>query len=298
MNFFFDALRREAGENVDTKEPVEPVVTEKRTTAAAVTAPASFAVASAPVLSAAAKPAKRTATLRGTPEKLVAKLKPPVLDSSIIAMEQCRLLRNRVRESLRAKRARSVMLTSATAGEGKTLLSINLAYTLSQLENTRVLLIDGDLRRPSVETTLRIADAPGLTEYLNGHIELDEAVQQLTPTLDVIAARPTEHSSDLVHSPLMEKLIAHAGAKYDIVVIDGPPLFPIVDAQVLGAHADAVLLVVRAEHTPYDLAAQCERVESIRGKIMGAVLNCVTRLPHEQYGKYGYGARSYTVKGR
>jgi capsular exopolysaccharide synthesis family protein len=297
MNFFFDALRREAGENVDTKKPVEPVVAEKRP--AATTAPASFGVASAPVLSAVAtKPVKRTAVLRGTPEKLVAKLKPPVLDSSIIAMEQCRLLRNRVRESLRTKNGRSVMLTSATAGEGKTLLSINLAYTLSQLENTRVLLIDGDLRRPSVETTLRIADAPGLTEYLNGHIELDEAVQQLTPTLDVIAARPTEHSSDLVHSPLMERLIAHAGAKYDMVVIDGPPLFPIVDAQVLGAHADAVLLVVRAEHTPYDLAAQCERVESIRGKIMGAVLNCVTRLPHEQYGKYGYGTRSYTVKGR
>jgi capsular exopolysaccharide synthesis family protein len=244
------------------------------------------------------KPAKRLATVRGTPDKLVAKLTPPVLDSSIVAMEQCRLLRNRVRESMRAKNARSIMLTSATAGEGKTLLSINLAYTLSQLENTRVLLIDGDLRRPSVEITLRMTAAPGLTEYLNGQIQLDEAVQQLTPTLDVIAARSTEHSSDLVHSPLMEKLIAHASAKYDMVVIDGPPLFPVVDAQVLGAHTDAVLLVVRAEHTPYDLAAQCERVEAIRGKIIGAVLNCVSQLPHEQYGKYGYGARNYTVKGR
>ena len=296
MNFFFDALRREAGEDVERKDGVESLI-DKRSPVNSV--PTSVGVATAPSMSAVgSKPAKRLASVRGTPDKLVAKLSPPVLDSSIVAMEQCRLLRNRVRESMRAKNARSVMLTSATAGEGKTLLSINLAYTLSQLENTRVLLIDGDLRRPSVEATLQMTAAPGITEYLNGRIEFDEAVQQLTPKLDVIAARPTEHSSDLVHSPLMEKLIVHASAKYDMVVIDGPPLFPIVDAQVLGAHTDAVLLVVRAEHTPYDLAAQCERVEAIRGKIIGAVLNCVSQLPHEQYGKYGYAARPYTVKGR
>jgi Mrp family chromosome partitioning ATPase len=82
-----------------------------------------------------------------------------------------------------------------------------------------------------------------------------------------------------------------------VVVVDGPPLFPIVDAQVLGGHVDAVLLVVRAEHTPYDMATQCERVESLRGKIIGAVLNCVTNMPQEQYGKYGYTSR-YLAQGR
>jgi protein-tyrosine kinase len=290
MNFFFDALKREAGETVETQEAPEaaPVVEKK-----AAFSPAAAAVAaSAPI----AKLTKRIAQMPRTPEKLVASLKPPVLDSSIVAMEQCRLLRNRVREALRAKKAHSVMLTSATAGEGKTLLSINLAYTLSQLENTNVLLIDGDLRRPSVESTLGISETKGITEYLRGEVAFDDIVQQLGSKLDVITARATEQSSDYVHSPLMERLLAHASTKYDVVVVDGPPLFPIVDAQVLGGQVDAVLLVVRAEHTPYELATQCERVESLRGKIIGAVLNCVTKMPHEQYG-YGYGSR-YLTKGR
>jgi capsular exopolysaccharide synthesis family protein len=291
MNFFFDALKREAGETGETEEaPQTPAVLEKK----AAFSPAAAAVAAAAPL---AKAAKRIAQVRRAPEKLVASLKPPVLDSSIIAMEQCRLLRNRVREALRAKKARTMMLTSATAGEGKTLLSINLAYTLSQLENTHVLLVDGDLRRPTVESTLGISDTKGITEYLRGEIGFDDAVQQLAPKLDVITARATEHSSDHVHSPLMEKLLAHASTKYDVVVVDGPPLFPIVDAQVLGGHVDAVLLVVRAEHTPYDMATQCERVESLRGKIIGAVLNCVTNMPQEQYGKYGYTSR-YLAQGR
>lgn len=294
MNFFFDALRREAGEAVDNETVVAPVASEKKATHTVAVANAAMVSAGTAMSAVAAKSAKRAATFRGRPEKLVAQLKPPVLDSSIVAMEQCRLLRNRVRETLKAKNARSVMLTSATAGEGKTLMSINLAYTLSQLENSRVLLVDGDLRRPSVESTLRIMGAPGITEYLQGQIGLDDAVQQLTPTLDVVTAQATEHSSELVHSPLMEKFLAHAAAKYHFVVVDGPPLFPIVDAQILGSHTDAVLLVVRAEHTPYDLVSQCERVESIRGKIIGAVLNCATTSSHSQYGKYGYNA--YSVK--
>ena len=287
MNFFFDALRREAGEEVENQDLAATLPVGKKSASA--TNVGNPAIAAAPVMTAApAKLSKRAATFRGRPEKLVAQLKPPVLDSSIVAMEQCRLLRNRVRETLKAKNARSVMLTSATAGEGKTLMSINLAYTLSQLENTRVLLVDGDLRRPSVESTLRIMGAPGITEYLQGRINMDDAVQQLTPTLDVVTAQGTEHSSELVHSPLMEKFLAHAGAKYHFVVVDGPPLFPIVDAQVLGSHTDAVLLVVRAEQTPYHLVAQCEQVESIRGKIIGAVLNCAATMSHAHYGKYGY----------
>ena len=76
-------------------------------------------------------------------------------------------------------------------------------------------------------------------------------------------------------------------------MVDAPPLFPIVDAQVLAGIVDAVLLVVRAEQKPYDMAMQCEQIESLRGKIIGTVLNCATKLPHNQYGKYGYGSRGY-----
>jgi len=291
MNFFFDALKREAGESVEAADAPERVVAEVRSAAIA------SAVAAPAISSTRIKPAKRLARTTGTPERLVATLKPPILDGAVVAMEQCRLLRNRVREAMRAKKARSIMLTSATAGEGKTLLSFNLAYTLSQLENTHVLLIDADLRRPSIEKSLNLADPKGLTDYLRGEISVEEAIQQLTPKLDVIAATATEKSSEYVHSPLMEKLMAQACARYDFVVVDGPPLFPIVDAQVLAGVVDAALLVVRAEHTPYDMATQCEHIEALRGKIIGAVLNCATKLPHDQYGKYGYGTKGYLQAG-
>jgi capsular exopolysaccharide synthesis family protein len=287
MNFFFDALKREAGESVEVADMPKRVEAEIRT--AAVTA---AAVAPTVARAEVATP-KRNAQMSGTPERLVATLKPPVLDGAVVAMEQCRLLRNRVREAMRAKKARSIMLTSATAGEGKTLLSINLAHTLSQLENTHVLLIDADIRRPSLEKTLHITDPTGLTEYLRGEISIEQTVQQLSPKLDVITATATEKSSEYVHSPLMEKLMAQACARYDFVVVDGPPLFPIVDAHVLAGVVDAALLVVRAEHTPYDMAMQCEHIEALRGKIIGAVLNCATKLPNDQYGKYGYGTNGY-----
>lgn len=285
MNFFFDALKREAGEPVVTPEPQPQHAKTPVTQATIASAGAGAASAAAPGRE---LPQKRRAKLHGHFERMVATISPPVHDSSVVAMEQCRTLRNRVREAMRAKKARTLMLTSATAGEGKTLLSINLAYTLSQLENARVLLIDADLRRPSVAKTLGVDDPAGLTEYLREEIDFDCAVQQVSANLDLITATFTEHSTELVHSPQMERLLAQAAGEYDFVIVDGPPLFPIVDAQVLGGLVDAALLIVRAEYTPFELAAQCEHIEALRNKIIGAVLNCAPKLPHAKYG-YGYG---------
>src|SRR3954470_23868720 len=129
---------------------------------AAIPAPANYAPA-APVVRATApaspvvssRPALRHFEVQHPVENLVAFLTPPILEPNMIAMEQCRVLRTRLKDMASKQKLRTIMLTSVLPAEGKTLLSVNLAYALSQLEDTRVLLVDADLRRPSVGKFLK-----------------------------------------------------------------------------------------------------------------------------------------------
>ena len=237
-------------------------------------------------------PARQRLQLPQKVEKLVAVLSPPVLDGHVSAMEECRLIRSRIRETMRARKAKTLMLTSSSAGEGKTLLSINLAHALSQLENTRILLIDGDLRRPAVANFFSAHPKYGLGDFLKGALTFSDICYEVSKSLDVIpAGHAIENSAELLHGQRMQLVLAEASARYDLVLIDAPPVFPIADAQVLIPMVDAAVLVVRADVNSYEMAV--EAAEILKSKCIGTILNCAKRVQHNDYYSYG----KYKVQG-
>jgi capsular exopolysaccharide synthesis family protein len=220
-------------------------------------------------------------------EKLVAALSPPLLEGDIAALEECRVIRSRLREILRDQKKKTVMFTSSSAEEGKTLLSVNLAFALSHLENTRVLLVDGDLRRPAVRGFLGVRSEMGLHSYLQGS-SFDEVCHEVSSKLHIVPTEPVAtDSAEVLHGSRMQMFLAEAAARYDVVLIDAPPLFPIVDAQVLATIVDAAVLVVRADATPYELAS--EAATMLKDKYIGTILNCGKRAKkHSYYGDAAY----------
>jgi capsular exopolysaccharide synthesis family protein len=167
---------------------------------------------------------------------------------------------------------RSLLITSAQPGEGKTTISTNLAISLTAL-GRRVLLVDADTRRPTVHRVFRIHRDNGLSDFLTSAIDWRDTVQyNVLPLLDVIPAGSSGHSAaDLLSGIEMSSLITEAEAEYDFVIIDAPALFiNAADARILAPSVTGVLLVVRSGSTPRDLLRQM--IGQIPN-LMGVVLN-------------------------
>lgn len=295
MGFFYQAMKKATGQPVEDapEAAVDVIPTEQAAQAAApplAAAPVPAATSSRGA--ATASVARKRLQIPQKVEKLVAVLSPPVLDGHVSAMEECRLIRSRVREAMRARKAKTLMLTSSSAGEGKTLLSVNLAYALSQLENTRILLIDADLRRPAVSKFLSARPQFGLGDFLKGSVSFGDICYEVSKSLDVMpAGNPIEDSAELLPGQRMQALLAEASARYDLVLLDAPPVFPIADAQVLVGMVEAAALIVRADANSYELAV--EAAEILKPKCIGTILNCAKNVQHSDY--YAYG--KYKVQG-
>jgi protein-tyrosine kinase len=184
-----------------------------------------------------------------------------------------------------------VMVSSAVSGDGKTLTSTNLALTLSESYRRRVLLIDADLRRPSVHEVFQVPNKNGLTECLAAETEHRLPLIQASPYLSLLlAGRPDSDPMSGLTSGRMHRLIGEAAATFDWVIIDTPPVVLLPDANLLAAMVDAAILVVGAGKTPYKLITRA--IDALgRNKILGVVLNRVDRSC--LVGGYGYGYYSY-----
>ena len=239
------------------------------------------------------KPAPRTFTLSSAPAKLVALQHPSASkdgEDTAFAKEQFRVLRTRLLELMRVRRIRTVMVTSCIEAEGKTLVATNLAFTMSNVRNLRVLLVDADLRKGSVGEFLKMDSRLGLSTYLLNGKGLGDVAWRVNPHLDVVPTRCVrEHLVEVLNRSRMTDFLQQAAKDHDLVVIDAPPILPVADAQVLASMVDAVILVVRAGLCPYELASTA--VELLQPKIIGTVLNGVTRFPHNRY-YYGYYRRN------
>ncbi|MCC7009141.1 MAG: polysaccharide biosynthesis tyrosine autokinase [Acidobacteria bacterium] len=178
-----------------------------------------------------------------------------------------------------------VMIASAVAGEGKTLTATNLALTFSESYRRSVLLIDADLRRPSLHTVFNIEPAPGLSDGLNAIENVGFTPHQISERLTVLpAGRPSSDPMAGLTSGRMRRLIAEAREHFDWVIIDTPPVGLMTDANLLAAMADGAILVVKAGSTSYQLAQRA--VEAIgRDRLLGTVLN---RADMESFGSHGY----------
>jgi capsular exopolysaccharide synthesis family protein len=203
-------------------------------------------------------------------------------------VEQYRRLAAAVHELQIDSGLKTLMVTSALPREGKTLTVTNLALTLTESYGRRVLLIDADLRRPSIHQVFNLANVKGLGELLRSDCQELPAFE-VTPRLSVLpAGRPDSNPIAGLTSDRMRELLEHSAASFDWVLVDAPPVTLLPDAQLLARLTRAVIFVIGAGSTPY---AMVERAvtEVGRDSIVGTVLNRIgdQHIPAtEYYGEY------------
>jgi capsular exopolysaccharide synthesis family protein len=216
----------------------------------------------------------------------------PVVAPHAPAAEQYRTLRTRL-VLLEEGRARRVLLvTSPGKGDGKSVTAANLALTMAQEFNRRVVLLDADLRRPSAHALLGIPQQPGLVDVLGGSASLEDALV-LLPDLHlavVPAGLPPAQPAELLGSSSMRRALETLRSRFDRVIIDMPPVIPLADVGVLAPQCDGVILVVHAGITPKPLIERALGTFDAE-RLLGLVLNESGGGDSDEYG-YSYQAAS------
>ena len=200
--------------------------------------------------------------------------------------EQYRSLRGRLDSMASQRPLKTIAVTSANSGEGKSTCSVNLATVTAMSVGRSVLLIDCDLRRPKVHWTLGLQPQVGLAEVLLNQASLEDAIQKLDGVnLDVLCVRSVpSNPSELLASPEMRKLTEDVASRYDRVIIDTPACLGLPDAKSISEVCDGLVMVVRAGVTPQeDVQAALDILD--RRKVAGLVLNG-SESSREQYGYY------------
>jgi succinoglycan biosynthesis transport protein ExoP len=184
-----------------------------------------------------------------------------------------------------------IIVTSALPQEGKTTTSINTAVVLAQ-KGVRVLLIDADLRRPSIHKTLGMGPHSGLSNVLTGSTNLENAITstKVLPNLFVLpAGTPPPNPAELLASSNMRDVLIQLREQYDHIVIDTPPSLSVTDAVVLSPRADAVVLVIRSgQTTKQALRRSRDILTQVNAKVVGVLLNAVDLSSPDYYYYYEY----------
>jgi exopolysaccharide transport family protein len=184
-----------------------------------------------------------------------------------------------------------IMVTSALPQEGKTTTSINCAVVLAQ-KGIRVLLIDADLRRPSIHKTLGMGPRSGLSNVLTGSATLENAITRspILPNLDVLpAGTPPPNPAELLASVNMRDVLQELRGQYDHIVVDTPPTLSVTDAVVLSPRADAIVLVIRSgQTTKQALRRSRDILTQVNAKVSGVLLNAVDLSSPDYYYYYEY----------
>jgi len=212
--------------------------------------------------------------------------------------ESIRTLRNSILLGSFDRRYRSLLVTSAAPGEGKTTTAANLATAHAE-QGKRTLLIDGDLRRPSVHRNFNLPSVVGLSNVLLGEIPWRDAVVKVEglEKLHILAAGPpSRRASDLIGRGLAE-LLEEASSDYDLVLLDAPPLLGFAEPLQMAATVDGVIVVARAGQTTRKaVASVLATLNRLRAKVVGLVLNEVHTELSESYYYYGYYRSYYAAK--
>ncbi|OZU88247.1 capsular biosynthesis protein [Virgibacillus indicus] len=215
---------------------------------------------------------------------LIAKLNP----KSPIT-EQYRTVRTNLQFASVDEELTSMLVTSSGPGEGKSMTTANLAVVYAQ-QGKKVLLIDADLRKPTVHYTFRLDNLRGLSNVLVGENTLNETINRTdVENLDVISCGPIPpNPAELLASRKMNHLLKEAKMSYDIVIFDTPPVLAVTDAQILANIVDGSLLVIRSKHTEVEAATKAkEALEPAKAKLLGTVLNDREKKHSNYYYYYG-----------
>ncbi len=226
---------------------------------------------------------------KGAPSDLpsdVNKRRIALLQPESYVAEQYRSLRGRI-DALAAQRPlKTVAVTSANSGEGKSTCSVNLACVTAMSVGRSVLLVDCDLRRPKIHLTLGLQPQAGLAEVLKKAASVDEAIMKLDGVnLDVLPVRSVpSNPSELLASPEMRRLIEDVAGRYDRVILDTPACLGLPDAKIVSELCDGLVMIVRADVTPEEeVKAALDILD--RRKVVGLVLNG-SEATRSQYGYY------------
>lgn len=216
----------------------------------------------------------------------------PALEQRGAMVEQFRSLRSRLSEFRAMNRLQSLLISSGLPQEGKSFIAANLALSLALHKNSKVLLIDGDMRRSTLQEYFGCEAHPGLSDYLAGKADMLEIMQRpspsstptraITPILNNLVVIPGgsvgDRAADLAGSPRFEELLRSAGPHFDWVIVDSSPVIPVSDSVSMARACDAVLLVARSGVTSYPVALRAQH-ELKASNIIGFVLNAVKDPP-------------------
>jgi receptor protein-tyrosine kinase len=210
-------------------------------------------------------------------------------ETNHLGAEKFRLLRVRLRNLREHRHLRSLVITSAVPNDGKTLVAMNLAVALSKHTDDKILLLEGDLRKPMSGQRLGINGVPGLGEWAqqDGHISrfiyrFDQMQLWILP-----AGLPPDNPVTILQSPRFFDTYKELAAAFDWIIIDAPPLLPMADVSYWSRHADGLLLVVRKGKTPKPILKK--GLETLDNpKLVGVVLNDVEEVENSYYHNYYY----------
>ncbi|HLV85904.1 MAG TPA: CpsD/CapB family tyrosine-protein kinase [Candidatus Sulfotelmatobacter sp.] len=206
--------------------------------------------------------------------------------------EQFRMLRSRIYQSRERGPLKSILITSALPGEGRSFTAANLALALACQERCRVLLVDADLRNPSLHQSLGTLSAPGLSDYLSGEEDEFGILQrgQAANLFFVASGRPVSGQSEVVSNGRLKLLLDRLGPLFEWIIIDSPAAMPVLDSGLIANYCDGVLMVVRSESTPFDVVRKAR--ERFRDEhLLGVVLNGIPDQKHLSNGYYPDGSQ-------
>src|SRR4051812_20011621 len=238
-----------------------------------------------PAVTATAVEPEQTVSSTELDPHLVAALAPQSL-----AAEQYRSLRTRIKRAENGRTVRTIVVTSPNKGDGKSLTAANLAVTMAQEFQQRVLLVDADLRRPSIHKLFGFQEGQGLSDVLMGAAELNQVLIEVPDyhlTLLPAGALPS-HPAELLGSAAMRRVLDTLRTRFDRVLIDMPPVAPLADLHIVAPMADALLMIVRAGVTPKP-AIERALAGLDMTKVLGLVLNDSGGSGHDSLAYEGYG---------
>lgn len=212
-----------------------------------------------------------------------------------ITAESYRSLRTNIQYSSIDKQVKTLVVTSSNAGEGKSTVAGNLAYTFFQ-NGKRVLIIDCDLRKPSLHRKFNVSNEEGLTDVLVGTSKLNNVMKKIDANLYLLTTGTLPpNPAEIIGSNTMENFLEQCKINFDYIILDTPPILPVTDSKLLAIKADATVVVVRSEISKSKHVSQAfKELEKVNANIIGTILNDVEMYSEKLY--YDYSNKSKKSK--
>ncbi|KKX44436.1 CpsD/CapB family tyrosine-protein kinase [Lactiplantibacillus plantarum] len=204
-----------------------------------------------------------------------------------VVTEQVKTIRTNLNYAMVGKPLKTLMITSAIQGEGKSTVGSNLAVEYAK-KGLQVLLVDADLRRPTIHQTFAISNQRGVSSWLSGQLtDVNEAIYPVLDHLFVMPSGPKPpNPAELLASDRMTEFLTVTTRKLDLVIVDAPPILPVTDARILAGQVDGTVLVVRQNFVEKVAVRQAvSALKNARAQLLGTILNDVDIKTHG----YGYG---------